>query len=218
MGEKKQLQKNKLEITSGKIVVDRFVQEKSEIVLGQDEIITVFLLPKFPNSNKVLDVFLKGDGSRIEVLGALVGRSREESRIVINIIHQGLNTSAYVHTRSVLFGKSQSYFSGLIKIEKGAGKTASLLETRALILGEGARCESVPSLEIEADDVKASHAATMGRLDENQLFYLQSRGIDTHTATRMLIEGFFEPVLKRVGDEKAAAEIKGEIWTDVLKG
>lgn len=218
MGEKKQLQKKELEITSGKIVVDRFEQASGEVVLGRDEFLTIFLLPKFPNSNKVLNVFLKGDGSRVEVLGGLVGHSNETSRIEINIIHQGLNTSAYVHTRSVLFEQSQAYFSGLIKIEKGANKTSSLLETRALILGEGAHCESVPSLEIEADDVKASHAATMGRLDENQLFYLQSRGIDTHTATRMLIEGFFEPVLKRVGDEKAAAEIKGEIWTDVLKG
>lgn len=218
MGEKKQLQKKELEITTGKIVIDRFEQENGKIVLGQDELLTIFLLPKFPKSNKVLNIYLKGDGSRVEVLGALVGRSNETSRIEINIIHQGLNTAGYVHTRSVLFGESRAYFSGFIKIEKGANKTSSLLETRALILGEGAHCESVPSLEIEADDVKASHAATMGKLDESQIFYLQSRGIDLHTATRMLIEGFFEPVLKRVRDEKSKAEIKGEVWTDVLKG
>jgi Fe-S cluster assembly protein SufD len=218
MGEKKQLQKKELEITSGKIIVDRFDQEKGKIVLGQDEILTIFLLPKFPHLTKVLNVFLKGEGSRLEVLGALVGRKSETSRIEINIIHQGLSTSSYAHSRSVLFDQSRAYFSGLIKIEKGANKTASLLETRALILGDQAHCESVPSLEIEADDVKASHAATVGKLDETQLFYLQSRGIDVHTATRMLIEGFFEPVLRRVSDEKAAAEIRGEIWTDVLKG
>jgi len=217
VGEKKELQKNKLEVTSGKIIVDRFAEASSEIILGKDENLTIFLLPKPPHPEKAINIYLRGDGSRVEVLGALVGKSFQESKITVNIIHQGQSTSAHTHVRAVLFDGSKAYFYGLIKIEKGANKTSSLLENRVLILGDGAVNQSVPSLEIEADDVKASHAATTGKLDEGQLFYLQSRGIDRRTATRMLVEGFFEPILARVSEEKAAAEIRGELWTDVLR-
>lgn len=217
MGSKKELQKQKLEVFDGQIIIDRFDEPESQIVLTKDSLLTIFLLPRPGKLDKKLTVFLKGDGSRVEILGAFVGRNEEKSEIIVNVIHQGLGTSAYTHVRAVLFEGCHSYFSGLIRIEKGANKTISLLENRVLILGEKARSESVPSLEIEADDVKASHASTTGNLDENQLFYLLSRGIGKNTATRMLIEGFFEPVLNRVGSEKAAAEIRGEIWVDVLK-
>lgn len=217
MGSKKELQKQKLEVLEGRLLIDRFDEAESQIILKDEESLTVFLLPHPGKINKKLTVYLKGNGSRVEILGAFVGRGEEKSEITVNVVHQGLNTSAYTHARTVLFDESRSYFSGLIRIEKGANKTTSLLENRVLILGEKARSESLPSLEIEADDVKASHASTTGNLDENQLFYLLSRGIGKATATRMLIEGFFEPVLNRVGSEKAAAEIRGEIWLDVLK-
>lgn len=217
MGEKKELKKEKLEIKKGSIIVDRLEEERSEIILGEGESLTIFLLPKAPKLSKTLSVYLAGNGSRVEIMGALVRKNREHSDVAISVIHQGLGTSAYTHVRAVLFGESVVNFSGLIRIEKGANKTSSLLENRVLILGEGAKSQSVPSLEIEADDVKASHAATTGKLDETQLFYLQSRGIDKKTAFRMLLEGFFEPILARVGDENAAAQIRGELWTDVLR-
>ena len=217
MGEKKQLQKEKLEVIKGRIIIDRFNREKSRLTLGPNESLTIFLLPSLTNKNKTLDVYLQGDGSHVKILGATVGSGASRSNLNINIIHQGLSTSAYTHVRSVLFDDSFSYFSGLIKIEKGANKTSSLLENRVLILGEGARSESAPQLEIEADDVRASHAATTGQLDKTQLFYLQSRGIEEATATRMLIEGFFEPVLGRLPSEETAAEIRGELWTDILR-
>lgn len=217
MGEKKELKREQLEIKKGSLVVDRLEEERSEIILGEGESLTIFLLPKAPKLSKTLSVYLRGNGSRVEILGALAFKRDEQSRLVVKVIHQGVSTSAYTHVRAVLFDESRASFSGMIRIEKGANKTSSLLENRVLILGEGARSESVPSLEIEADDVKASHAATTGKLSQDQLFYLQSRGIDTKTAVRMLLEGFFEPILTRVKDEKAAAQIRGELWTDVLR-
>lgn len=218
MGSKKGLQK--MELRTGQIVVDRLEQETGEIVLGPSERLTVFLLPSRGSFAKTLDVFLKGDGSRVEILGVVLGANQDKSRLTVNTIHQGHGTSAYSHVRAVLFDASETHFSGLIKIEKEADRTASLLENRVLLLGEKARAWSEPTLEIKADEVKASHAATVGQIDEAQLFYLRSRGINLKTATRMIVEGFFEPIfdrLKKFSRDEEFAHIRGTLWADLLK-
>lgn len=218
MGEKKGLKTEKLEIRTDKVLVDRCEDEESEVVLKGDELLKIILLPSIDYPRKNLKVYLKGDGSRAEVLGIILGKGQTYFDIAISVIHQGVNTSAYTHVRGVLFDESKAQFRGLIRIDKGANKTSSLLENRMLILGEGARADSIPSLEIEADDVKASHAATIGRIDEQQIFYLQSRGIERKTATRMIVDGFFEPIISKIGDESISALIRGGLWVDILKG
>ncbi|MCL5003964.1 MAG: SufD family Fe-S cluster assembly protein [Patescibacteria group bacterium] len=217
MGEKKDLVREKLELTLGRTLIDRLEEGESELRLGADEALTIFLLPSQKYKNKKLTVWLEGRGSRVEILGALLGGGEEESKISIRVIHKGRETSAYIHLRTVLFGQSRSLFSGLIRIEKDAIGSGSLLEDRVLVLGEAARAESVPSLEIEANEVKASHAATVGRIDEEQLFYLESRGVSRATAVRMIVEGFFEPVLRRLSRKDLVAQIRGELWADALK-
>lgn len=218
MGEKKNLRTEKLEINIGKVLIDRCEEAETEITLGEAELLKIVLLPTVSHHSKNLKVYLKGNGSRVEVLGIIPGRDDTFFDVAVSVIHQGINTSAHTHVRGVLFDESRARFYGLIRIDKGADKTLSLLENRMLILGDGARADSIPSLEIEADDVKASHAATIGRIDEPQLFYLQSRGIDRKTATRMVVDGFFEPIISKIGDDAIIATIKGELWIDVLKG
>lgn len=217
MGEKKYLVGKKLEVATTKVVVDRCLQEKTRVVLKANQNLRVILLPNHQVVNKNLEIFLKGNDSRVEILGAILGQKDDDFRLEVKTVHQGLRTSAYTHVRGVLFDASRSFFSGLIRIEKGANKTSSLLENRTLILGERAKANSIPSLEIEADDVKASHAATVGRIDEQQLFYLRSRGLSRKTATRMVIDGFFEPILSKINDEKTVAQLKGDLWVDILK-
>ena len=217
MGEKKSLKIEKLEINVEKVLIDRGEEKETEIVLGERELLKIILLPSVNHPLKNLKVYLKGDGSRAEVLGIIPGKGHTYFDITVSVIHQGVNTSAYTHVRGVLFDESKAQFRGLIRIDKGANKTSSLLENRMLILGQGARADSIPSLEIEADDVKASHAATIGRIDEQQLFYLQSRGIERKTATRMVVDGFFEPIISEIGNESVAALIRGDLWVDILK-
>lgn len=219
MGEKKELQKKELEISRGRVLIDHLRYPQQKIVLGPDENLTIFLLPSRGSFSKKLDVFLRGDRSRLVVLGVVLGARQEESTLIINTIHQGRGTSAYTHVRAVLFDASETHFSGLIKIEKGADQTSSLLENRVLLLGPKSRAESIPSLEIEANEVKASHAATTGQIDEQQLFYLRSRGIDLKTATRMIVEGFFEPIFDRLREMAKPAEyahIRGALWANLL--
>lgn len=219
MGEKKELQVKKLEVSRGRVVVDHLDRPSEKIVLAKNESLTIFLLPPRGDFAKRLDVFLHGDGSRVEVLGAVLGAGQEKSALTVNTIHQGRRTCAYIHVRGVLFDSAQSHFDGLIKIEKKADQTVSLLENRMLLLGERSRAQSIPSLEIEANEVKASHAATTGQIDEHQLFYLRSRGIDLKTATRMIVEGFFEPIfdrLRKLSDSAEYAHIRGALWADLL--
>lgn len=217
MGEKKSLTENILDLDPAKVLIDTGTDPETEIVLGERESLMIVLLPRGLNREKKLNVYLKGDGSRAEIFGIILGRGKEEYQLEIKTIHQGLNTSAFTNVRGVLFEESRLRFSGMIKIEKGANKTLSLLENRVLILGEKAQADSLPSLEIEADDVKASHAATVGRIDESSLFYLQSRGISRQNAIALLSEGFFEPILSKISGQQMVKEVRQYLWRSLPK-
>ena len=217
MGEKKDLVSKRWELSSRRVLIDRCLEKETKIILSAGQSLRIILLPHQNHSQKSLEVFLRGDHSRVEILGAVLGRGQDRFNLDVKTIHQGVGTSAYTHVRGVLFDESYVSFSGLIRIDKGANKTSSLLENRVLVLGEKARAESIPSLEIEADDVKASHAATVGKIDPDQLFYLQSRGIELKTAVRMIVDGFFDPILSKIDDEKLVARIKGDLWVDILR-
>ena len=108
--------------------------------------------------------------------------------------HKAENTRANIHIRGVVKDEAEAKISGRLKIFKGAQKTNSFLTEKVLILSDKARAEVVPDLEIEADDVKASHAATVGKIDEEQVFYLMSRGLKKQQAEDIIVEGFLKPV------------------------
>lgn len=217
MGEKLSLTEKILDLDRTRFLLDTCMDQDTEIVLKTAENLTLVLLPRAAANRKKLTVYLKGDGSRVEILGMVVGRENEDYQVDIRTIHQGLNTSAHTAVRGVLFESSRLNFSGMIKIEKGADKTMSLLENRVLVLGEAAKANSLPSLEIEADDVKASHAATIGRVDAAALFYLQSRGLPRQNAVGLLSEGFFEPILRKLTNRPMVKEVRQQIWRSLSK-
>jgi Fe-S cluster assembly protein SufD len=108
------------------------------------------------------------------------------------------------HTRSDLLFKgavedhAQSVYSGLIRIRKGAQRANAFQTNRNLVLTEGAEAMSVPNLEIEADDVHCSHASTVGPIDDDQLYYLATRGVPPAEAERLIVLGFFDDVFDRL--------------------
>jgi Fe-S cluster assembly protein SufD len=108
------------------------------------------------------------------------------------------------HTRSDLLFKgavedtAQSVYSGLVRIRAGAQKASAFQTNRNLVLTEGAEAKSVPNLEIEADDVKCSHASTVGPIDDDQLYYLATRGVRPEDAERLVVLGFFDDVFDRL--------------------
>jgi len=139
-------------------------------------------------------VELVGEGAEAEILGGFRGKDRDQIEIELEVVHRVPNTSAKVQIRGVVGGQSQAKVVGTIKVRPGAVKTNSFLIEKLLILSDKARAEAVPNLEIEADDVKCSHAATVGKIDEEQLFYLMSRGLKRDQAEDIIVEGFLAPV------------------------
>ncbi|MEK7595665.1 MAG: SufD family Fe-S cluster assembly protein [Patescibacteria group bacterium] len=176
---------------------------KHEIITISTEGLTqvILELPK-KNSSKKLDVVLSKEGADVEILGAYILDGNNTLELVINAIHKVPNTKCLTQIRGVLKDSSYSSFKGMIKIEKNAQQTNSYLDDDVLILGKNARNESEPTLEIEADNVKATHGATTGRISEEQVFYLTSRGLTKEQAEELIVKGFLEPVLAKIRESQ----------------
>lgn len=112
--------------------------------------------------------------------------------------HLAPHTTSDLLFKGALKGKSRSVWQGMIYVAKGAEKTDGYQANRNLVLDEGARADSIPGLEILADDVRCTHGATVGRLEQEPLFYLKSRGIPQNDAERLVVEGFFDPIMQRI--------------------
>jgi Fe-S cluster assembly protein SufD len=112
--------------------------------------------------------------------------------------HLAPHTTSDLLFKGALKGKSRSVWQGMIYVAKGAEKTDGYQANRNIILDEGARADSIPGLEILADDVRCTHGATVGKLEAEPIFYLKSRGIPQKDAERVVVEGFFDPIMQRI--------------------
>ncbi|MFT3894577.1 MAG: Fe-S cluster assembly protein SufD [Anaerolineales bacterium] len=112
--------------------------------------------------------------------------------------HLAPHTTSDLLFKGALLGKSRSVWQGMIYVAPGAQKTDGYQANRNLVLSDGARADSIPGLEILADDVRCTHGATVGKLEAEPLFYLKSRGIPQHEAEKIVVEGFFDPIFQRI--------------------
>lgn len=112
--------------------------------------------------------------------------------------HLAPHTTSDLLFKGALKGKSRSVWQGMIYVAPGAQKTDGYQANRNLVLSDGARADSIPGLEILADDVRCTHGATVGKLEAEPLFYLKSRGIPQAEAERIVVEGFFDPIFQRI--------------------
>jgi Fe-S cluster assembly protein SufD len=112
--------------------------------------------------------------------------------------HLAPHTTSDLLFKGALKGRSRSVWQGMIYVAPGAQKTDGYQANRNLVLSKDARADSIPGLEILADDVRCTHGATVGKLEEEPLFYLKSRGIPQPEAERLMVEGFFDPIMQRI--------------------
>ena len=156
-------------------------------------------------------VALGGDYARLRSETLLAGEGGESDQLAVYFADESqmldfrtLQDHDAPRTRSNLLFKgavenvARSVYSGLVRIRATAQKTNAFQTNRNLVLSEGAHAESIPNLEIEANDVKCSHASTVGPIDDDQLYYLESRGIPPEDAERLIVLGFFDDVLERL--------------------
>lgn len=122
--------------------------------------------------------------------------------------HKAPHTKCLTKVRGILADGSVSNYTGKILIEKSAQQTSSFLDDKVLVVGEKTKNNSRPILMIEADDVSASHGASTGRINEDEIYYLQSRGLNKIEAEKLIIEGFFAQLTFEIKDEKIKQEVE----------
>ncbi|WP_085505802.1 Fe-S cluster assembly protein SufD [Thalassobacillus devorans] len=142
--------------------------------------------------------YLMGENSLGDAKTVSVGRGSQKQNFTARIVHYGKASEGYILQHGVMKEKATAIFNGIGKIEHGASKSNAEQESRVLMLSKDARGDANPILLIDEDDVTAGHAASVGRVDPMQLFYLMSRGITQKEAERLVIHGFLAPVVKQL--------------------
>jgi Fe-S cluster assembly protein SufD len=144
-----------------------------------------------------IEARLRGVGATAQMLGVLWGYGKQHTDYHTVQDHAGPHTTSDLLYKAALADEAKSIFSGRIRVEKGAQGTDAYQTNRSLLLSPNASAFPSPNLEIEANEVRCSHGASVGQVDQDQLFYLMARGIPKDQATRMIVEGFFTDVLAR---------------------
>ncbi len=168
----------------------------------------MIFVPIKGSKTKKIEILLAKEGQEEQLVVIFAGRGDDRIDLDLSSVHQAPSTRGRITVRGVLRDHASARVKGLIRIEKRAQKSEDFLEERTLLLGEGARVEVLPYLEIEADDVRASHAVATGMVDQEQLFYLRSRGLSEKQATDLLVGGFLEGLVAEQQNKKLASELE----------
>ncbi|HKL27835.1 MAG TPA: Fe-S cluster assembly protein SufD, partial [Natrialbaceae archaeon] len=141
---------------------------------------------------------LDGDASETKIVGAFFGHDDQHFDLDSKVWHRGEHTTADLVTRGVIDDHARSVYEGVQDVGRDAWDTNSYQRENTLMLSDESEADASPKLIINNHDTEASHSATVGQVDELDLFYMISRGLDRRTARNMLVEGFFIPVLDEI--------------------
>jgi Fe-S cluster assembly protein SufB len=155
-----------------------------------------------------LESLMRGEGASSENVEVVFGTGTQRFDAVSNITHIGQNTSGHAVSKGVVKDRAGSIFKGMIRIEKTASNSRAYLAEHGMILSKDARADAIPGLEIETNDVKATHSASVAQINDEELFYLMSRGLNEDEAKKLIIIGFFEPLVERIPVPEIAKRIR----------
>jgi Fe-S cluster assembly protein SufD len=168
-----------------------------------------------------METKLAGPGSSAKVTGAYAGNGRQHLDYDTTQEHAAPHTNSDLAFRGVLTDRASAVWSGMIKVDPDAQQTDAFQESRNLLLSTKAHADAIPGLEIEADDVRCTHAAAVAQVDREQLYYLASRGLPTEVATRLVVEGFLSALVERVPEgpirEELTESLEGRL-AELLEG
>ncbi|MGH2404846.1 MAG: SufD family Fe-S cluster assembly protein, partial [bacterium] len=125
--------------------------------------------------------------------------------------HRAPHTLSDLLYKGAVTDHARAVFAGLIRVDKGAQKTNAFQANRNLILSESARSDSIPKLEIMANDLRCTHGSATSRLNEEHIFYLMSRGLSRAQAMRMIVEGFFADIIDRIAVDRVQGYLRQQI-------
>ncbi len=158
-----------------------------------------------------LELAVSEPGGDMAFRGVFFAQEQELLDVFAVDLHETGPSGGDVHWRGAASGSSRASFEGLIQIDPGAQQTHTYLQIHTMMLSPKARLDAIPSVLVSADDVSASHGGTVGELDEDAIFYMQSRGLDRASAVRVIVEGFFEPLVSELRDEPLEELVRAKI-------
>ena len=158
-----------------------------------------------------IETVLRGDNSETEMTGVWYPTGEQHHDISLHVKHIGDNTKCDMDSRSVVDHKARSLYEGLQKVEENAVDTSSFQDQETLMLSDRAESDASPKLMIEDPNVEASHAAAAGTVEEDKQHYLESRGLDEDMAERLVVKGFFEPVMREIKVPRVKETIRKEV-------
>jgi Fe-S cluster assembly protein SufD len=154
-------------------------------------------------------------GAQVYVHGFMFGDARQHFDMHTLQKHLADHCTSDLLIKSCLKDRARSVYQGLIQVAEGAQRTDAYQANRNLLLSETARADSIPGLEILANDVRCTHGATIGNVDAEQMYYLMARGLRPHEAQRLIVEGFFAPVIDRIPLEAVREQLREVIQTKI---
>ena len=158
-----------------------------------------------------IETILKGDNSETEMTGVWYPTKEQHHDISLHARHIGDNTKCDMDSRSVVDDKARSLYEGLQKVETGAVDTSSFQDQETLMLSDKAESDASPKLMIEDPNVEASHAAAAGSVEKDKQHYLESRGLSKDKSERLVVKGFFEPVMSDIKVPRVKKSIREEV-------
>ena len=182
------------------IVSDGQLIRDIEVQSGQRKDMVLLMFPGVSCDIR-LDVRLTGEGAEANVYGAYMCGGEEKVKIAVDMHHDMPHCNSRQLFKGIAGGVSKVDFYGKIIVAQDAQRTEAYQENHNILLTDGAKVDTKPQLEIYADDVKCSHGATIGRLNEEEQFYMRSRGISLEDAKVLQMISFVAPVLENIPDE-----------------
>ncbi|KYH25957.1 cysteine desulfurase activator complex subunit SufB [Halalkalicoccus paucihalophilus] len=158
-----------------------------------------------------VETTLAGEGSETKIVGAFFGHDDQHFDVNSRVWHRNQHTTADLVTRGVLDDRSRSVYEGVQDVGSEAWDTNSYQRENTLMLSDESEADASPKLIINNHDTEASHSATVGQVDKEDLFYMISRGVDPQSAKNMLVEGFFVPVLDEIEVDELREDLEGRI-------
>jgi Fe-S cluster assembly scaffold protein SufB len=168
-------------------------------------------------TKQTLDIITAEQGSDMRHTGLYFTERDEHLDLFTTDKHEEGHTTGDTVWKGALTGESRASYEGLIHIVPGAQETNTYLQTHSMLLSPKARGDAIPSLIVQTDNVSASHGGTVGELDEDQIFYMMTRGVSRGEAVRVLVEGYFEEVVQRLEDEGLEALVRRRV-AEKLRG
>jgi Fe-S cluster assembly scaffold protein SufB len=191
---------------------DTVVLANKKAICGKDGRIT-WVLGYFGSraERSRLESIFEGEGASAEDIEVVFGDGYQRFDLVSDLSHVAGNSRGRIICNSVLKDNSRSIFKGMIRIGKEAKSSNAYLAGHAILLSPNAKSDAIPGLEILTNEVKATHSASVAQIDQEQIFYMMTRGLSEDEAKKFIVLGFLEPAISRIDSEELIDTIHGLI-------